>query len=736
MCGIAGFVECGGSAKSEAERTSVVQTMAAQLEHRGPDQAASLIWNDVTLAFRRLSINDLSNGSQPFHSPDGGVSAFVNGELYNHRELRHSLQSREALRSESDCEVLPFLIAEHGLQAFELINGMFAAAVLDRQHRTLILARDRMGIKPLFYACGKSQGHWIFASEIKALLAHPDIDARFDWRSALQWGGWAMADREELPSHFHGIQRVPSGGIVRIDLESGEVNVQRYWRLEAAAAQLAPPMRSETPERFRELLADSVRARLMADAGVGLFLSGGIDSVAIAGLAAAHEAIPTFSVWNDATLASGDAGASRQAAEAFGLPNHAVQAPLDDAPTPDDWRNLLWACELPTITAEQWFKFRLHAYARQLDPSLKVILLGQGADEFLGGYLHWLTGIRQSHDRGAWQHVEHALATLHREQSVSRAAISPAFIAWFEAGWLDAGCLAGNRTNSWAAYRQKYRTNLDYHLWHEDRTAAAHGIENRVPFLDHRLLEFLATIPATQHARWFTDKRLLRTAMEGVVPAPLLHRPKGYFFYGSGQVEVFRLIAQLLRANSGALLDQALVGSQATGGPLTAQGLRAMADQVLEDPAHRGMTQLLFLVNMGVLAHLAHERATLPFVHAGDAPAALNKETIQQALQSEAESPYGVAVDDIHQLASGLSLMEMRRTADKSSAAGTLTLVEAGRLFQDVNDSEMATYLCEVDGERSLSDIARQHQLDLPRLQTTVAEALELGILARVDREA
>ncbi|OAB58532.1 hypothetical protein AY599_08385 [Leptolyngbya valderiana BDU 20041] len=731
MCGIVGFVECAGPTRPEVERERIATAMARQLIHRGPDEASALHWNNVALGFRRLSINDLRHGSQPFHSADGRISAFVNGELYNHRELRAGLASRDLLRTGSDCEVLPFLFEEHGLRAFEHINGMFAAVVLDRENRELILARDRMGIKPLFYAPGATPGRWIFASEIKAMLAHPEVDARFDWRRALQQGSWPLADLEERPSGFTGIERVPPGGLIRIDLETGRIETTRYWQLEQAAAGRTPPMRSEVSEQFRSLLADSVRARLMADAGVGLFLSGGIDSVAIAGLAAQHESIPTFSVWNEATVASGDAAASRAAATAFGLPNHAVRLSMQDAPSPDDWRNLLWACELPTITAEQWFKFRLHAYARQSDAALKVILLGQGADEFLGGYLHWMTGIRRAEGREAWHHVERALAAARREQAVDAAGLAPPFRPWFEAGWLDARHLAKAPATSWAAYRQRYRTNLDYHLWHEDRTAAAHGIENRVPFLDHRLLEFLASIPESQHARWFSDKHLLREAMQGLVPSSLVNRPKGYFFYGSAQVEVYRMMAKMLQADSGALLEQAVVGSQATGGPLNSTGMRAVAGQVLSDPALRGLTPLLYLVNMGVLADLARHREALPDTRAGIPPEVLGDAELQSMLDAAGETPGAVALTDVHELASGISLMEMRRPAPGDSEAGTLVLVEAGRLIQRVRDPAMITYLSEVDGQRSLETIASEFDLDLEGLRRAVFEALELGLLAR-----
>jgi len=378
---------------------------------------------------------------------------------------------------------------------------------------------------------------------------------------------------------------------------------------------------------------------------------------------------PTLHSRPHSPLASGDAAASREAAEAFGLPNHAVRVDLKDAPRPDDWRNLLWACELYSITNEQWFKYRLHACARELDPSLKVILLGQGADEFLGGYLQWLTGLRRAEGREAWTAVDRALDARRRREAVESTGVASSFQPWFETGWLDASDLAGPAESTWHAYRARYRTNLDYHLWHEDRTSAAHGIENRVPFLDHRLLEFLAAIPAEHHARWFSDKNILRTAMRGVVPEALARRPKGYFFYGSGQIEAHRMTARLLRADGDALLNHALAGSQATGGPLTASGLHAIAKHVLDDPALRNIGPLLFLVNMGVLADLALRAEVQPDVRPGLAPEIMDSQAVRNAIASNRSAPGGVSSDAVFALASGLSLLEMRRPAVHESPA-------------------------------------------------------------------
>ena len=728
MCGIAGFVEFDAARSPNADRVALRDAMSSMLIHRGPDESTALDWEGVSIGFRRLSINGIDSGSQPFHSADGAISVLVNGELYNHAELRRELPDAARLDTGSDCEVLPDLYARFGSAAFQRINGMFGAVVLDRRKRELLLVRDRLGIKPLFYAHRSGRGRLIFASELKALFAHPETPRKFDWRAALMSHNWPKPGEEALPSFFEGVERVPAGSILRIHLESGTVSVERYWDLDEAAAALDPPMRSEAPHRFRELLADSVRYRVRADAGVGLFLSGGIDSVAIAALAAPERRIPTYSVWNHATVGSGDAAASRAAADALGLPNDAVRIDGADAPAPEDWRNLLWACELFSITAEQWYKFRLHGHARASDPRLKVVLLGQGADEFLGGYAQRLAGIRRRMDKSDWSEIERALTAGRKNRAVSVADVNPSYRHWFGEGLLDAAALDSGSSDTWRNYRARYRPNLDYHLWHEDRTASAHGIENRVPFLDHRLLEFMASIPVSQHAKWFTDKRLLRDAMADAIPSELAQRPKGFFFCGPGEQDAYRLIADLLRADGGALLDQAVAGSRATGGPLSERGLRALAGPILDDPALRNITPLMGLVNMGVLADLACNVRSDVRVRPGLPPEILDDQGRQFLLSAR----FDTDPDTVLAMSSAFSILEVRRPGHGESPSGTVLLAEGDVLREEIDNPELIRFLMRVDGRKTLRQIGETIGIDPESLLPAIRDAIDLGLLVTV----
>ncbi len=183
MCGIAGLIHLDGRPLSEPEDRLILERMGNAMQHRGPDDAGITVWNNLGLVFRRLSIIDIEGGAQPFHTQDGRISSITNGEIYNHRDLRTHLAKRHKFRAESDCEVLPFLYLDRGLEMFEPVNGMFATALLDRHLNRLLLARDRLGEKPLFYCVLPNRHTLVFASELKALFAHPEVPRRFDWQT-------------------------------------------------------------------------------------------------------------------------------------------------------------------------------------------------------------------------------------------------------------------------------------------------------------------------------------------------------------------------------------------------------------------------------------------------------------------------------------------------------------------------------------------------------------------------
>lgn len=492
---------------------------------------------------------------------------------------------------------------------FDLVNGMFATALLDRENQRLLLARDRLGEKPLFYCVPPGKQMLIFASEVKALFAHPDVPRRFDWQTMMTLAQNTDTSLRERPSGFIGIERVPAGTILDVSLRDGSFRIHRYWKLPQRLDSGGSPNAAGYVEQYRGLLEDSVRLREIADVGCGLFLSGGIDSSAVAALCARKDALPTFSIRNASTLE--DANTAARVASHLGMPNHQIDfGRAAFRPTPDTWRRVLWSCELAGSTAEQLFKYYLHAFARQLYPNLKVILLGQGSDEFNGGYMSMVLNRPGPYVVQDWDQM----GDMIRKRDEIHVAFTSGLIGVAK-GLVEHGVIRrdfiralGSRepgSTTWNDYVSLYRGNLDYHLWHEDRTAAAHSIENRVPFLDHRLVEFQAQIPEKFHSSLFTDKRILRLAIRDLLPEDVVQRAKGPLFYGKEQHHTFRMMHTMLTSNYGELLDQAIEGSRLTDGPIDAVKLRSMASKIGSDPNLPDFGELQSIVNMGVLAYMA-----------------------------------------------------------------------------------------------------------------------------------
>jgi asparagine synthase (glutamine-hydrolysing) len=615
MCGIAGYVNLDGAPLAPDFAAPVLAAMGDALHHRGPDDTRVMLWENVGFVFKRLSIVDVAGGGQPFETADGAVCTMVNGEIYNHREVRTDLAHARLLRTQSDCEVVPCLYLEHELALFDSLNGMFAIALLDRLKRRLILARDRHGVKPLFYCVTNGGRVLVFASELKGLFAHPSVPRVFDWATVIDDERARDDPPRPYTSGFKGIESVPAAGLVDIDLTRGSVAVNAYWTLPPPDEPSGCWSASYCIDAYGALIEDSVRLRLMADVGYGLFLSGGVDSSTIAAIAARAGAFPTFSVLSRSSV--GDAQAARGVAAALGLPNHQVLFDETNlAVSPEDWRRILWHCEIPHTSAEQLFKFYLHAFARERYPSLKVMLLGQGADEFNGGYLSLVLGRNVEASAEDWNIAGRVLRA--RDPGECRAASDavPACAApsppseALRRAFLARGANAKSSARStWDLYVERFRENLAMHLWHEDRTAAAHSIENRVPFLDYRLVEFLASVPIELHSALFVNKQILRRAAERLLPRQFAWRPKGYFCYGPQERHVFRMMYAILQKNRGELIEQAIVGSLRTNGPLEPDGFRAFAGGVGRDPALRDVGQLTTLVNAGLLADMADRQA-------------------------------------------------------------------------------------------------------------------------------
>ena len=377
MCGITGWVDLAqDSASVQVRDEAVLRSMCERIRHRGPDSEGIFLGRSVALGARRLAVLDLLTGDQPIFDESRSTVAVLNGEIYNFRELRDDMVRRgHSFRSSTDSEVLPHLYEEFGTWLVEKLNGMFAFAIWDEKRRRLVLGRDRFGEKPLYY--GTFQGKLIFASEIKAILAHPDVTAALDEDALRQY---LVFDCVPAPlSIYKGIFKLPAGHFLTV--ENGAVEIERYWDLDHRKRQPAPSI-DEAAAELGRLLDDSTRRRMVSDVPVGVFLSGGIDSSVVAAYASRHSAgqLKTFCIGFEDDDYS-EASPAAAVASYLGTEHHEERLTGSAAsalvPQIAGWLDepLADPSVVPT--------FYLARFARSM---VTVALGGDGADELFGGY--------------------------------------------------------------------------------------------------------------------------------------------------------------------------------------------------------------------------------------------------------------------------------------------------------------------------------------------------------------
>ena len=544
MCGIAGILRFDGAPAEASE----AELMARLLAHRGPDGQGVHLDGPLAFSHRRLSIIDLSSrASQPMTNEDGTVWLIHNGEIYNFLELRPELEAKgHMFRSSSDSEVILHAYEEEGEACVQRFNGMWAFALWDSRRRRLFLSRDRLGEKPLYYTVD-SRGI-LFASEAKALLAlRPEL-AQPSLPEIVQFLAAGLTDTSEA-TLFRGVRQLLPGHHLLASAD-GRLEVKRYWAAPEPEEVQPISMRSAA-RRLRELLEDSVRLRLRSDVPVGTCLSGGLDSsslVAVESGQLGSQRIHTFSsVFQERDFSEGryvDAVNS-----AFGTVPHRVTPSADFS---DSLPRIVWHQEVPIPGPgiyPQWCVMGL------AEGKVKVLLDGQGADELLGGYFyfypdHFADLLRSSfHPAGIWD-LAAALARVCRRSSPTQTArlLKAGFRrlqghpveAGFKAGWFasyltadaarEAQAFLGPAARRGAGYtasalhREVVQTSLPILLHYEDRSAMAHGIETRVPFLDHRLVEFCMRLPGTLRIHAGETKAPLRRAMNASLPTAVARR--------------------------------------------------------------------------------------------------------------------------------------------------------------------------------------------------------------------
>jgi asparagine synthase (glutamine-hydrolysing) len=734
MCGFAGIVT---TYPAPADQTRAILTqMGNRLAHRGPDDSQLLVEEQVGLVFRRLSIVDVANGSQPLTNEDGSLVLMVNGEIYNHLALRPLLKGRHTFKSRSDAEIILHLYEEMGEQFLQHLNGMFALALWDKRKQRLLIARDRLGIKPLYFH--HTPARLIFGSEMKALFVYPDCPREIDWYAALSFSQNQPATSAPFPNFFKGIQSLKGGECLHLDLRSGQLRVAAYWGLpQLSAAEFAADTRSlrQLTAGYQELLTESIELQMMSDVGIGLFLSGGIDSVSIAQVASTITKIPTFTVFSQSTFRNGDVEAAAAAARQFGLDNHQVLFQWHDHQYDDTyWKRLLWHLETPLCSAEHLYKYELHRYAKQHFPNLKCMLLGQGSDEFNGGYCQTYLSpdqLTQSTADNHWDAFMHSMAGM--EHSYIRNNVNGtlgAFAPLLNKNYL-ADCLGYQAaTHPWHYHASMYTRNLQlYNLWHEDRTASAHGIESRVPFLDHRLVEYTLRIPPAHYKALFWNKEILRGGFQEQIPLALRQRPKVPFFYGEDQRFTYRMLHNILEKNGRRLIYEAL-GEPDTHHPiLNREVLESFINNIGADVEFAGLPRLLLLVNLGLmenmLASSGFEKPT------GADPITADRIIIESFAQQKEDlaRQLGVRPQEAgtHQVFKLLDNVKLFTDQENTTYIAVNNVIEYS--LDDPAIDAWVRVLKTFNGQRALADILAECHTPESSIRPNLEEAIEYGII-------
>ena len=550
MCGIAGVLEFDAGSRPSSEGLA---RMGSVLHHRGPDDIGVYENGAVGLVHRRLSIIDLASGQQPMKSQDGQVCVVFNGEIYNYLELKESLErDGYEFKTRSDTEVLLALYLKHGIEAFAKINGMFACAFWDRRNDRLVLGRDRLGKKPMFYY--QDRRRFLFGSEIKALLAHGGIERKVNPAALHEYLTHTYVVGEN--SILEGVKRLPAASV--LILQNGQVTIRAYWRLHFDPRAQGPE--EEVIDRMGMLLREAVKRRLMSDVPLGAFLSGGLDSSVIVALMAEQSTRPvrTFTIGFEESDYS-ELEDARVVAKHLGTDHHELiikPAGLKILP------ELVWFLDEPFGDSSAVPTFYVCQAARQ---HVTVALSGDGGDELFAGYMRYQRMNRYQRmalippwvRRGlvrpitsllpfttpGWNYL-YALGNITDGGPASGCGIYP-----YIQGQLYTGEFLNQLqgSNPFEAARRilaqvshldpvsqyQYLDTLQYLpadiLTKVDRMSMANSLEVRSPLLDYTLVEYMATLPLSFKLHEGVSKYILRKFCAGILPPSVLTKKKQGF---------------------------------------------------------------------------------------------------------------------------------------------------------------------------------------------------------------
>lgn len=560
MCGIAGILEFGRDARADV---SALRAMCHVMAHRGPDDDGFYTDGPVGIGMRRLSIVDLATGHQPISNEDGSLWIVFNGEIYNHLSLREQLIARgHAYRTHSDTETIVHLYEEYGRDCVQHLRGMFAFAIWDRNKRTLFIARDRLGIKPFYYKLTPER--LLFGSEIKVVLAHGGIRPEFSRAALPEFLAFGYLSGEE--TFYAGIRKLLPGHTMEIGPD-GQAQIRQYWDLDASSPHESRDA-SYYIRSYRELLEGAVNSHLMSDVPLGVFLSGGLDSSAVAALMTRirREPIETFSVGYAEQTYS-------ELPFARVVSDHIKSLHREVLVSEQDFFNalphLIWHEDEPIVWPSSVSLYFVAKLARE---RVTVVLTGEGSDETLAGYTRYAFTLKNAALDRAYRSVvpgalrrglRNTVATSSLLGATLRRKLEHTFLAKDGESWASfyfdnffsafgeteqSGLLTDDfarqfspstaYTNVLAHWEHSsgemlqrllytdIKTYLVELLMKQDNMSMAASIESRVPFLDHVLAEFATRIPRDVQIKGLAGKTILKKAVEDILPHSIIYRPK------------------------------------------------------------------------------------------------------------------------------------------------------------------------------------------------------------------
>jgi len=560
MCGIAGKVAVSPSAA--AVDAEVVRRMTSLIVHRGPDDDGIYIDRQAVLGHRRLSIIDLSTGKQPISNEDGTIWVVYNGEIYNFPELRKQLLAKgHVLKTHTDTEVIVHLYEDYGEECVTHLRGMFAFALWDARKKKLLLARDRVGIKPLYYV--RTRDSLLFASEIKAFRADPSVQLELNPQAIDTFLTFLYVPGSE--TLFRNVRKLDPGH--HLVMEDGNVRVSRYWDLKFTAPESNGHFR-DSVEALQELLRQTVRDHMISDVPVGVLLSGGVDSTALLSFAV-HETpkrVSSFTIGFEGHDFADERPYAKLAADQFGTEHHEMTITAQDFL--DFLPEYVWhmeepVCEPPAVG--------LYYVTKLASAHVKVLLSGEGGDEAFAGYQNyrnmlWLERLRVVGQpwtglaAGVFNGLGHVrgLRRLEKYSGMLKLRLEDYYYG------RTAGPSSFFNRNKAALYSTTFAQDVettisprfikelfnrvaeqpalnkmlyvDTKTWlpddlliKADKISMANSLELRVPFLDHKVLEFAAGLPINYKVRRFTTKYILKEALQGRIPQPIISRKKTGF---------------------------------------------------------------------------------------------------------------------------------------------------------------------------------------------------------------